>query len=149
MNNRSSVFSAGLLLLLCLVLSLPVLAFDTHEPFEDPELEARYHRLINELRCLVCQNESIAESNAELAQDLRARTREMLAAGASDQEIKQYMTDRYGDFVLYRPPMRGDTLALWFGPALLLLLGAVVLFLTLRRRARLEAEEEAALEDER
>ncbi|MCP1726825.1 cytochrome c-type biogenesis protein CcmH [Natronospira proteinivora] len=149
MSKQLRAFPLGLLLLVLMVLTVPVMAFDTHEPFEDPALEARYHRLINELRCLVCQNESIAESDAELAQDLRARTREMLAQGASDEEIKRYMTDRYGDFVLYRPPMRGDTMALWFGPAILLLIGAIVLIVTLRRRARLEAEEESSLEDER
>ncbi|MEA5445299.1 cytochrome c-type biogenesis protein [Gammaproteobacteria bacterium AB-CW1] len=128
------------------LLSLSVQAADPGEPFEDPALEQRYHRIVNELRCLVCQNESIAESNAELAQDLRAQVRTMLADGATDQEIKNYMTERYGDFVLYRPPMRADTLALWFGPAFLLLIGAVVLVVTLVRRARQDAEEEAELE---
>jgi len=137
-----------LLFLFMLLATSAVLAFDTHEPFEDPELESRYHRMINELRCLVCQNESIAESDAELAQDLRARTREMLAEGKSDREIKQFMTDRYGDFVLYRPPMRADTLGLWFGPGLLLLVGGIILVVTLRKRSRQEAEEEAGLEDQ-
>ncbi|MDQ2070744.1 cytochrome c-type biogenesis protein [Natronospira bacteriovora] len=130
-----AVFSAG----------LPAVSGD--QSLEDPALEARYQRLVSELRCLVCQNENIAESNAELARDLRGRVREMLLDGASDREIKQYMTDRYGDFVLYRPPMRADTLPLWFGPLVLLFIGGIVLVVTLRRRARLEAEEEARLED--
>jgi cytochrome c-type biogenesis protein CcmH len=124
-----------------------LMASAADESLEDPVLEARYQRLVSELRCLVCQNENIAESNAELARDLRARVREMLLAGASDQEIKQYMTDRYGDFVLYRPPMRADTVLLWFGPAILLLLGAIVLVITVRRKTQLEAEEESQLEE--
>jgi len=134
---------------ICLVLiTATALASGPEGSFDDPELEARYHRLVAELRCLVCQNESIAESNAELARDLRSRVREMLANGASDQEIKRYMTDRYGDFVLYRPPVRHATLALWFGPAVLLLIGAIILIVTIRRRARQESEEESSLEND-
>lgn len=132
----------ALLLALVLLGIGPALASAPGEPFEDPELEERYHRLVDELRCLVCQNESIAESNAELAQDLRAQTRQMLRDGATDEEIRAYMTDRYGDFVLYRPPMRADTLALWAGPALILMIAAVGLFLALRRRSRMETEED-------
>lgn len=133
--------------LLTLFAAFSVMASDAHESLDDPVLEARYQKLVSELRCLVCQNENIAESNAELARDLRARVREMLVDGASDQEIKRYMTDRYGDFVLYRPPMRADTLLLWFGPAILLLLGAIVLVVTVRRKSQLEADEESQLEE--
>ncbi len=111
------------------------------ETFDDPELEERYHSIVAELRCLVCQNESIAESNAELARDLRSRTREMLKDGASDEEIKAYMTDRYGDFVLYRPPVTASTMALWAGPAVMLLLASIGLFIALRRRSQMEDEE--------
>ena len=141
--------------LICLVLFSLLTAFAAtslmasggDESLDDPVLEARYQQLVSELRCLVCQNENIAESNAELARDLRARVREMLVDGATDQEIKRYMTDRYGDFVLYRPPMRADTLLLWFGPAILLLLGAIVLVVTVRRKSQLEAQEESQLEE--
>lgn len=132
------VMALGLLLLA----AGTALAGAPDEPFDDPELEDRYHRLVDELRCLVCQNESIAESNAELAQDLRAQTREMLREGATDEEIKDYMTQRYGDFVLYRPPMTASTIALWSGPAVILLVAAIGLFVALRRRSRMETDEE-------
>lgn len=107
---------------------------------DDPVLEARMMRLSNELRCLVCQNETIAASNADLAIDLKNQVREMMRNGKTDAEILQYMTDRYGDFVLYRPPLKSTTILLWFGPALLLIGGATVLLITLRRRSRLGAE---------
>lgn len=90
--------------------------------------EARYHDLIEELRCLVCQNQTIAESNAPLAKDLRQQVRAQIAAGRSDTEILDYMTDRYGDFVRYRPPLRGYTLLLWSAPGLLLLAGLLALW---------------------
>lgn len=94
-------------------------------------------RIASELRCLVCQNQTIADSNADLAVDLRRQTREMLQQGRTDREIVDYMTARYGDFVLYRPPVKATTWLLWFGPPLLLALGAGALVLLLRRRARL------------
>lgn len=99
-----------------------------------PAQRERYHRLIEELRCLVCQNQNIAESNAPLAQDLRLQVEVMILAGQDDATIKQYMTERYGDFVLYRPPFKPQTLALWMSPPLLLLL--VILVLVIRRRRR-------------
>ena len=95
----------------------------------------RYHKLTEELRCLVCQNQNIAESNAPLANDLRDKVQEMLLAGRSDAEIKDYMTDHYGDFVLYRPPLKPATLALWFAPAVLLL-AALLLVWRLTHRHR-------------
>jgi cytochrome c-type biogenesis protein CcmH len=103
----------------------------------DPALEARVLRLSAELRCLVCQNQTIADSNADLANDLRRQVREMLAKGASDREVIDYMTARYGDFVLYRPPVKSTTLLLWAGPAVLLVGGLSVLALVLRRRSRM------------
>ncbi len=103
----------------------------------DPVLEARMLRITSELRCLVCQNQTIADSHADLAVDLRRQTRELLVAGKTDREIVDYMTARYGDFVLYRPPLRATTVALWFGPAVMLVLGATVLLTVLRRRSRL------------
>jgi cytochrome c-type biogenesis protein CcmH len=105
----------------------------------DPALEARMTRITAELRCLVCQNQTIADSNAGLAVDLRRETREMLRQGKSDAEIIAYMTARYGDFVLYRPPLKSTTALLWFGPAAMLALGAAGLVLVLRRRTRLSA----------
>ena len=105
----------------------------------DPRLESRMTRITSELRCLVCQNQTIADSNAALAVDLRRQTREMLKQGKSDREVVEYMTARYGDFVLYRPPLQANTALLWFGPAAMLLAGAAVLVLVLRRRARMPA----------
>ena len=106
----------------------------------DPALEARMLRITSELRCLVCQNQTIADSHADLAVDLRRQVREQLRAGRSDREIVDYMTARYGDFVLYRPPFKATTVLLWLGPALMLGGGAIVLVAVLRRRARLGAE---------
>jgi cytochrome c-type biogenesis protein CcmH len=93
--------------------------------FKDPVLEKRYQSLTEELRCLVCQNQNIADSHAELAQDLRRKVFELLNRGQSDTEIVDYMTDRYGDFVLYRPPFNFKTMILWLGPLLAVLLGAL------------------------
>jgi cytochrome c-type biogenesis protein CcmH len=106
----------------------------------DPALEARMVRITSELRCLVCQNQTIADSNASLAVDLRREARALLKQGKSDAEVVDYMTARYGDFVLYRPPMRATTLLLWFGPALMLASGAAVLVIVLRRRSRMAAD---------
>jgi cytochrome c-type biogenesis protein CcmH len=106
----------------------------------DPALEAQMLAIAAELRCLVCQNQTIADSNAELAVDLRRQVREMLSSGKSKAEIYTYMTDRYGDFVLYRPPLKGSTTLLWFGPALLMAAGVGTLVIILRRRQRLAAD---------
>ena len=98
-------------------------AADAPDVAADPALEARVNALTAELRCLVCQNQSIADSHADLAVDLKNQVREQLRAGRSEREIIDYMTQRYGDFVLYRPPFKATTLLLWLGPALLLLIG--------------------------
>jgi len=103
----------------------------------DPALEARVMKLSTELRCLVCQNQTIADSHAELAVDLRRQVREMLQAGQSEQQVIDFMTARYGDFVLYRPPFKALTALLWVGPALMMVLGLGTLFVVLRRRSRL------------
>jgi cytochrome c-type biogenesis protein CcmH len=100
----------------------------------DPALEARMVRITSELRCLVCQNQTIADSNAALAVDLRREARELLRQGKSDADVIDYMTARYGDFVLYRPPLKATTVLLWFGPFLLLALGAFVLVRRVRRQ---------------
>ena len=97
-------------------------------------------RITAELRCLVCQNQTIADSNASLAIDLRRETRELLRQGKSDREVVDYMTARYGDFVLYRPPLKATTALLWFGPAAMLAVGAAVLLLVLRRRTKMAAD---------
>jgi cytochrome c-type biogenesis protein CcmH len=105
----------------------------------DPVAATRAVQLANELRCLVCQNQSIAESNAELAVDLRRQIREQIAAGRSDGEIVDFMVTRYGDFVLYRPPFKAATLLLWLGPALLVLAGFWTLARALRARRQAQA----------
>jgi cytochrome c-type biogenesis protein CcmH len=106
----------------------------------DPVLEARMLKIATELRCLVCQNQTIADSHADLAVDLRQQVREMLLKGMTDQQIAAYMTDRYGDFVLYRPPFKSTTALLWVGPGVLLVGGLVVLVWMLRRRSRMPAD---------
>ncbi len=105
---------------------------ETYE-FSDPAQESRYQDMIAQLRCLVCQNQNLADSNAELARDLRARTYEMINAGASDEDIVDFMIARYGDFVLYKPPLRLRTTLLWGGPFALLLIALIVFFFTVRR----------------
>jgi cytochrome c-type biogenesis protein CcmH len=118
----------------------PAAAKDAAPAVEDPVLEAKMVRIASELRCLVCQNETIAASNADLAVDLRRQVREMLQRGDSEREILDYMTARYGDFVLYRPPLKGSTAVLWFGPAVLLFVGVATLLLILWRRNRLSPD---------
>lgn len=122
-----------LILMLCL---LPGLAFagEAQDMAADPVLEKRMIGLAEKLRCLVCQNESLASSHAELAEDLRREVRELMQKGMSDQEILDYLVSRYGDFVLYDPPMKKSTLVLWYGPFGLLLVGVGVLFFQLRKR---------------
>jgi cytochrome c-type biogenesis protein CcmH len=117
-------------------IAVPAQAIDTEAAFEDPVLQHRYEAINRELRCLVCQNQTIADSNATLAQDLRREVREMIAAGKTDDEIRDFMIERYGDFVLYRPRMSAGNLLLWGAPALLLLAAAIVLVRVVRRRAQ-------------
>ena len=104
--------------------------------FDDAAQEERYNALTMELRCTVCQNQSLADSDAPLAQDLRAEIYDMMMAGRSDEQIKTFMIERYGDFVLYRPPVQGNTLALWVIPVALLFLGAVAVFFVVRNHNR-------------
>jgi cytochrome c-type biogenesis protein CcmH len=106
---------------------------------EDPKLEARLVDISQELRCLVCQNESLASSHAELADDLRQEVRELLRSGKSDQEVKDFLVSRYGDFVLYRPEVKPLTWVLWFGPFALLVMAAIFLGMYLRQRRALAA----------
>jgi cytochrome c-type biogenesis protein CcmH len=122
-----------------LVLTLFLLSQSVHAEIEvyqfaNPELELRYQTLTEELRCLVCQNQNIADSHAELAQDLRRKVYEKLNAGESNSQIIDYMTERYGDFVLYRPPFNVKTLILWLAPVLTLLIGGIGFWSLLKRR---------------
>jgi cytochrome c-type biogenesis protein CcmH len=127
--------------LLCLSLFLSVASANEAAPaVADPALEARMLNITAELRCLVCQNQTIADSHADLAVDLRQQVREMLQKGMTDQQIAEYMTDRYGDFVLYRPPFKSTTMLLWIGPGVMLVLGLLMLVLMLRRRSRMPAD---------
>ena len=103
---------------------------------ENPQIEARLKVLAVELRCLVCQNQTLADSNAPLAEDLRREVREMIAKNMSDKEIIDFLVTRYGDFVLYRPPLKTTTTLLWVGPFLLLIGGAIALVMALRRRQK-------------
>jgi cytochrome c-type biogenesis protein CcmH len=124
-----------LALALCLLASMLAHAVDPL-PFKDRAEEVRFQALTKQLRCLVCQNESLADSNAPLAADLRRDVFEQMQAGKSDDEIKAWLTARYSDFVLYDPPLHAATLLLWFGPALVLLAGAAAVVIAVRRRAR-------------
>ena len=130
----------GLAALIAAVIALPLAAKEAVPAAADPALEARMQRITAELRCLVCQNQTIADSTSDLANDLRREVREQLKRGISDEQVVQYMTDRYGDFVRYRPPFKPITALLWIGPALLLAIGLAALVLVLRRRAKLAPE---------
>lgn len=123
-----------LAIIFLLVLSGVTCAGVPFPQFADQEQQQAYETLTSELRCLVCQNQTIADSNAELAADLRRQVYEMLQQGKSKQEIAQYMTDRYGDFVLYNPPFKLKTGVLWIGPVAFLLIGLVMVFLFVRRK---------------
>ncbi len=144
MGRMLAAAATGLLLL-----TTTAQAVQPDEMLADPALEARARELSQELRCVVCQNQSIDDSNADLARDLRLLVRQRLAVGDSDGQVMDYVVSRYGDFVLLRPPMRPDTYLLWFGPALVLVLGAVAMVLYIRRRGAAastgETNEPAAL----
>jgi cytochrome c-type biogenesis protein CcmH len=111
------------------------------QPNEDPQIDQRMKALTQQVRCLVCQNETLADSRADLAEDLRKQIREQMKAGKTDQEILAFLTQRYGDFVLYNPPVRATTYLLWFGPFALLIGGTLVLYLYLRQRRELIKEQ--------
>lgn len=137
-----------LILAVALCLSPIASAIDSGQRFDDPALQARYERLIHDLRCLVCQNESIADSNAMLASDLRREVHELMVEGRTDAEIRTFLTERYGDFVLYRPPLRPRTWLLWSAPILFLLGGLTVVGLIVARRARAARANPHILEEE-
>jgi cytochrome c-type biogenesis protein CcmH len=116
---------------------------------DDPVAEARLKHLAVELRCLVCQNQTLADSSAPLAEDLRREVREMIAKNMSDPEIIEFLVSRYGDFVLYRPPLKATTTLLWVGPFALMAIGATALVITLRRRSRTVVEVSVTDEEHR
>ena len=138
MKSRLTALFAGLMLSTLLVFGLAA-----DEPLADPAQQALYERLTNEVRCLVCQNQTIGDSSAPLAADLRREIRQKVLDGQSESEIKVFLTDRYGDFVLYRPRFGGPSLLLWLAPAVLLLFGIVVLWKIIRRRSTLPVSSEA------
>ena len=143
---RISFFQGGVLVAMLVAFTLalftPALFAKEAEPMAaDPELEERVNEIAAELRCLVCQNQTIADSSAGLAVDLKNQVREMVKTGQSEKEIVDYMVTRYGDFVLYRPPVKTTTYLLWAGPFLLLGIGLTVLIFNLRKRSTLVADD--------
>jgi len=133
-------------LLLAFVLigfAVPAFSIDEGQSFEDPDMQARYERIISEVRCLVCQNQTIRDSNVFLAADLRREIRRLLTEGKTDTEIADFLVSRYGEFVLYRPPMSGKTLILWLAPLLLIGLGFVIVFRVIRDRMGRPIEDDA------
>ena len=122
-------------------------AVDSEEALDDPVLQARYEKIIDEVRCLKCQNQTIKDSNAFLAGDLRREIRHMLEDGLTDEQIFDFLVERYGDFALYKPRASGKTLILWIAPALFLLGGAFVLVTIVRRRMALPIDDDPAAKD--
>jgi cytochrome c-type biogenesis protein CcmH len=136
--------------LLLLLFAQPLLSATLAEyQFDDPQRGEEFRQLIEQMRCLVCQNESLAGSNAELAVDLRNEIYDMMKAGQGKDQIVEFMVARYGDFVLYSPPMKPSTYPIWFGPILLFMLGAFVLFRILRRKSQASEAELSAEEQQR
>lgn len=136
------------LLAMTLLASTNLFAQEARSLAENPVVEAQVQRLSTELRCLVCQNQTLADSSAPLAEDLRKEIRELAASGKNDQQIIDYLVQRYGDFVLYRPPLKSTTFLLWLGPFVLLLLGIVGLVLLLRSSQKQGPEAPLNLEQE-
>ena len=132
--------------ILSLGLSSPAPAAIEAYEFSEPVHESRYHNMIAQLRCLVCQNQNLADSNADLAKDLRARTYQMINRGATDEQIVDFMIARYGDFVMYRPPLRLRTILLWLGPFAILLIALGIFFFTVRKSRAPQVMSEARRE---
>lgn len=118
-------------------------AIDTAPAFDDPAQQSRYSDLIHQLRCVQCRSQSIADSNVSLAADLRRQVRELMAAGKSDAQILQYMTDRYGDYVLYDPPVKPQTWLLWAAPLLFVIIGGITAVVVIVRKSRLAVDDPA------
>jgi len=132
----------NILFALMLVAAPIALAVDTGQAFDDPVLQARYEKLVGEVRCLVCQNQTIKDSNAFLAQDLRREIRRLIEEGKTDAEIGEFLVDRYGEFALYRPRMSGKTILLWLSPLLLIGVGGYVVTRVIRGRMALPLDDE-------
>jgi len=133
-------------LFLALLVSTAALAIDEKAAFDDPAMQARYEALTRELRCTVCQNQTIADSNASLARDLRREVRRLMEEGNTDQQIRDFLTDRYTDFVLYNPPVKPRTYLLWAAPGLLVIMGLGAAVMVVLRRAKAAKENPAALD---
>jgi len=136
MMERIIAVAAGI------VVAFSANAIDTEKAFEDPAMQARYEQLIAEVRCVTCQNQSIKDSSAFIASDLRREIRRLMSEGKSDVEITDFLVTRYGDFVLYRPRFSGKTLVLWIAPFLLVLIGGVAIFQVVRHRMTLPIDED-------
>ena len=136
----------ALILALSLALAVPAFAIDTGQAFEDPELQARYENIIGQVRCLKCQNQTIKDSNVFLAADLRREIRRLLAEGKTDQEVFDFLVERYGEFALYSPRKSGKTLVLWLAPFLLLVGGGIVGFRVIRKRMAMPLDDEPVTE---
>jgi cytochrome c-type biogenesis protein CcmH len=134
------------ILLLAVFAAPAALAIDQDIRFTDPEMQARYEKLISEVRCLQCQNQSIKDSNVTLAADLRREIARMIQEGQTDEEIADFLVTRYGEFALYRPRATGKTLALWLAPFLLVILGGVALVRVVRHRMSLPIDDEPSAE---
>lgn len=157
-SDRRVEIACWLMALLVLCLAAPAHAVIESYQFDDENQRARYHRFIEELRCPKCQNQNLAGSNSPIAADLRRELHRMIRSGQSDEQIVDFMVSRYGDFILYRPPVDRNTLVLWLAPVILLLLGVVMVFIYMRKQGgrsrgkqqrdpgRLSGEESAALE---
>jgi cytochrome c-type biogenesis protein CcmH len=128
--------------LLCAFASVAAFGIDTGKAFDDPELQARYERLIAEVRCVTCQNQNIKDSNAFIASDLRREIRRLIGEGKTDDEVAEFLVTRYGDFVLYRPRFGGKTLFLWLAPFALVIFGVIAFARVIRHRMSLPIDDE-------
>ena len=142
-ENRKREFTVKKIVLFLMVFgfSVSVKAIDNGPVFEDPVMQSKYEQLISEIRCLVCQNQSIKDSNVFLAVDLRNEIRRLLENGRSESDIKKFLVDRYGDFVLYQPPLNEKTFLIWFSPLLLLLAGGIIIIKIIRKRMNLQFDD--------
>jgi len=142
-ENRKREFTVKKIVLFLMVFgfSMSVKAIDNGPVFEDPVMQSKYEQLISEIRCLVCQNQSIKDSNVFLAVDLRNEIRRLLENGRSESDIKKFLVDRYGDFVLYQPPLNEKTFLIWFSPLLLLLAGSIIVIKIIRKRMNLQFDD--------
>ena len=130
-------------ILLALLLATVANAIDAGNAFDDPEMQTRYEKIVSEVRCVVCQNQTIKDSNAFLADDLRREIRRMMEEGRTDAEIYDFLVTRYGDFVLYRPRMSGKTMALWIAPFLLIVVGGFIALKVIRARMTLSIDDDS------